>query len=244
MSEENKTLEEPNLKIKKSKKERIRFGWLDQFRGLVIIMFIIQTIAWKFSEDPANILTPLMSPYLNHGFRYAEFTRPLITFIDLGQQIFIFLVGFMQAYAVLKRRKKGYTTKKIWVHIGKRFGIMMALSILHVYVAEDSRYIWYMFFGGTLANIAWAGLAAGIVAQYLPKGDHRLLVGLGLMALHTLMYAFPGIRGWRGVGLEFPFQMINHMAIGCIAAAFTAWMFTNEGEVNESSCDSSLEHHR
>ena len=229
--------EEPNLKLtaKKPKKERVRFGWLDQFRGLVIIMFIIQTVAWKFSDDPANILTPLMSPLLNHGFRYANFDRPLITFIDLGQQIFIFLVGYMQAFAVLKRRKKNYTTKALWLHIGKRFGIMIMLSALHVYVAEDSRYIWYMFFGGTLANIAWAGLAAGIVALYLLKGDHRLFVGLGLMTIHTICYAIPGIRALEGAGLEFPFQMINHMAIGCIAAGFTAWMFTDDGKVKEES---------
>ncbi|MHA1745171.1 MAG: hypothetical protein ACTSWW_04165 [Promethearchaeota archaeon] len=228
--------EEPNLKLnaKKPKKERVRFAWLDNFRGLVIVMFIIQTVAWKFSDDPANILTPLMSPFLNHGFRYANFDRPLITFIDLGQQIFIFLVGYMQAFAVLKRRQKGFTTKQLWLHIGKRFGIMMVLSTLHVF-ADKGWDTWSVFFGGTLGNIAWAGLAAGIVAMYLPKGDHRLLVGLGMMAIHTICYAFPGIVAWEGAGLEFPFQVINHMAIGCIAAAFTAWMFTDEGKVNESS---------
>jgi predicted acyltransferase len=235
MSEENTTLEEPNLKIKNPKKERVRFGWLDQFRGLVIILFIIQTVAWKFSADPANILTPLMSPYLNHGFRYADFARPLITFIDLGQQIFIFLVGFMQAFAVLKRRQKGYSTKKIWIHIGKRFGIVMVLSILLTFAQPHGYNTWEAFFLGTLANIAWAGLAAGIVALYLPKGDKRLVVGLVLMVIHTICYAFPGIREWEGAGLEFPFTVINHMAISCIAAAFTAWIFTDDGKVKEQS---------
>jgi len=163
MSEELK-IDETDKKAKKEKKKKFRFEWLDQFRGLIIILYIIQTSAWLFSMDPADGIMPIMAPALNHGFEYADFERPLITMIDLGQQIFIFLVGFMQAFAVLKRKEKGLTDGKIWLHIGKRFVLVMILSVIHSYVKPEMGELnsYFIIAEGTLANIAWAGLAAGI----------------------------------------------------------------------------------
>ena len=42
------------------RKNRIRFEWLDQFRGIVIVLFIVQTFAYAFSSD---IILP---PMVNH----------------------------------------------------------------------------------------------------------------------------------------------------------------------------------
>ncbi|QEE16101.1 DUF5009 domain-containing protein [Promethearchaeum syntrophicum] len=231
MSEELK-IEETEKKEKKEKKSKIRFEWLDQFRGIIIILFIIQTCAWIFSNDPANGIMPLMAPALNHGFKYADYERPLITMIDLGQQIFIFLVGFMQAFAVLKRKDKGLSDGKIWIHIGKRFVLVMILSVLHGLAADkfDSYFILAL---GTLANIAWAGLAAGIAALYIPKPKFRLIVGLGVMLLQSILYIFEGLHEWEAGAWEFPFMTINHIAIGLVASAFTLWFLNPKGEINE-----------
>ncbi|MHA1718785.1 MAG: hypothetical protein ACTSXK_04605, partial [Promethearchaeota archaeon] len=219
-------------KEKKEKKKRIRFEWLDQFRGLVIILFIVQTCAWLFSGDPANGVMPLMAPALNHGWKYANYARPLITLIDLGQQIFIFLVGFMQAFAVLKRKEKGFTDGKIWLHILKRFVLVMVLSVIHG-LAGDSFNSYFIIAHGTLANIAWAGLAAGIAALYIKDPKYRLISGLGVMLIHSILYMIPSLIAWEAGSWRFPFLTINHIAIGLIASAYTLWFLTPKGEINE-----------
>jgi hypothetical protein len=231
MSEELK-IDETDKKEKKEKKKKFRFEWLDQFRGLIIILFIIQTSAWLFSMDPANDIMPIMAPALNHGFEYADYRRPLITMIDLGQQIFIFLVGFMQAFAVLKRKEKGLSDGKIWLHIGKRFVLVMILSVLHG-LAGEHFHTYFILAEGTLANIAWGGLAAGIAALYIPKPKFRLIAGLGVMLVHSILYMFEGLLDWRAGNWHFPFAAINHIAIGLIASAFTLWFLTPKGEINE-----------
>lgn len=230
MSEELK-IDETDKKEKNEKKIKYRFEWLDQFRGLIIILFIIQTCSWLFDTNE-GWLFPLMGPALNHGFRYADLERPLITMIDLGQQIFIFLVGFMQAFAVLKRKDKGLTDGKIWMHIGKRFVLVMILSVLHAVAAEKLN-TYFILAEGTLANIAWAGLAAGIAALYIPKPKFRLIAGLGVMLVHSILYMFEGLIEWDTGSWSFPFAAINHIAIGVVASAFTLWFLTPKGEINE-----------
>ena len=74
---------------------------------------------------------PVLAPHLNHGYKYAQYARPLITIMDIGQQIFIFLVGFMQGFSIYRRRLKGLEQKLLWLHILKRFGLVILLSIIH-----------------------------------------------------------------------------------------------------------------
>ncbi len=230
---EEKPEKKENLKQKKPKKPR--FEWLDQFRGLVILLFIVQTMAWKFSGDPVNGILPAIAPHLNHGYKFFKFTRPIITIMDVGQHVFIFLVGFMQGFAILKRKQKNAEPKQLWLHIGKRFLLVILLSVVHSFGAGHGFDVYFIFFNGTMANIAWAGLAAGIAMLYIPKADHRLLVGLGFMLLHSILYAIPGINEWQSGDWEFPYKVINHFAIGIIATSYTSWFFTPEGKINKDT---------
>ena len=172
---------EDKKNLKQAKPKKPRFEWLDQFRGLVILLFIVQTVAYLFSGDPITGIMPAVAPHLNHGFKYARFERPLITIMDIGQQIFIFLVGFMQGFAILKRKRKNAEMKQLWLHIIKRFLLVIVLSIVHSFGAGHGFDVYFIFFNGTMANIAWAGLAAGIAMLYIPKADYRLIVGLGFI---------------------------------------------------------------
>lgn len=47
----------------------VRFDWLDQFRGLLILIFIIQTVGTHLLNE---IGFPIFAPHLNHGDSYAE----------------------------------------------------------------------------------------------------------------------------------------------------------------------------
>ncbi|MHA1673327.1 MAG: hypothetical protein ACTSYI_06845 [Promethearchaeota archaeon] len=229
---EEKTKKE---KLKKDKTKKKRFEWLDQFRGLIIILFIVQTMAYLFSGDPLNGIVPAIAPHLNHGYKFFKFERPIITIMDIGQQIFIFLVGFMQGFAILRRMGKNTDQKQLWLHIIKRFLLVIFLSIVHSFGKGEGFNVYFIFFEGTMANIAWAGLAAGIAAIYIPKADHRLFVGLGFMLIHSILYAIPNLNAWESGDWYFPYRVINHIAIGIVATAYTSWFFTQEGEINKET---------
>ncbi|MHA1611260.1 MAG: hypothetical protein ACTSVZ_12250 [Promethearchaeota archaeon] len=235
---ENSIENEEKLKISKPKKDKtkkMRFEWLDQFRGLVILLFIVQTMAYLFSGDPINGIVPAIAPHLNHGYQFFKFDRPIITIMDIGQQIFIFLVGFMQGFAIFKRMDKNADQKQLWIHIIKRFLLVIILSIIHSFGKGEGFNTYFIFFEGTMANIAWAGLAAGIAALYIPKADHRLFVGLGFMLIHSILYAIPGLNEWKSGDWKFPYSVINHIAIGIIATAYTSWFFTKEGKISKET---------
>jgi hypothetical protein len=216
---------------------RIRFEWLDQFRGIVIILFIVQTFAYKFSSD---IILP---PMVNHGYKFWDFGAgfpKIITLIDIGQQIFIFLVGFMQAFAVMKRFQKTDEKWRIFLHILFRAGLVWILAVIHVGVADGFGAWELMVYGGTLANIAWAGLAAGVAALFFKKGDFRFWIGFGLMLCTTAVWIMvepmsPYSPLFTNDFLVSILPTLGHIEIGIIAAAVAGWIFHEDGSVNEGN---------
>jgi hypothetical protein len=246
-----------NPELKLPKKPIQRFEWLDQFRGIVIMLFIIAAITWILSGDftalgsnqYTNVRLPVGPSYLNHGWKWADTPEgwpQMITIIDIGQQIFIFLVGFMQAFSFI-RRKTTNSEKDALIHIIRRFFIIMALAFLdEILIGQISdgfdinTWNWYgWFWHGTLGNIAWASLAGGLVAFSVRKADTRFLIGMGILLLHAILYAIPAVVEWRWLYPEnqtffrIPFETIGHVAIAIIGAAFTGWMFDENREVSE-----------
>jgi predicted acyltransferase len=116
---EDHILQEPLKKENRTRGRNNRFEWLDQFRGAVIILYIVQTFAYAYSGNLGSGIAPILPSMLNQGYMYAQFSDMpnIITLIDIGQQIFIFLVGFMQGYAVMKRFQKTDEKWRILLHI-------------------------------------------------------------------------------------------------------------------------------
>ena len=234
MSKNNDDITENSSEDIRNKKKKVRFEWLDQFRGVVIILFAVQTLAWSLNGKPADLaagLYPILPPWVNHGWRFAAYSGipDMITLIDLGQAIFIFLVGFMQAFAVLKRKQKSDSDKEVWIHLIKRFLLIMMLNIVHMAASGDLDNVKKLLLTGTLAQIGWAGLMAGIVSMYIAEGDKRLIVGGSIMLVHSILYAINMFEPLSGV----PFDLINHIAVAIFAAAFAQWVLKADGTVNE-----------
>lgn len=230
--EEKEKKQEESPKIK----QKIRFDWLDQFRGIVIILFIVQTLAWTLNGNPSDLAAgqyPVIAPWLNHGWKFASYDGipEMITLIDLGQQIFIFLVGFMQGFAILKRKQRA-EENLVWKHLAWRFFGIVGLNVLHMIVSGDIN-AYSMIFGGTLAQIAWAGLAAGLAALYIENADKRLLLGLGIMVVHSILFEIPILNDWSAGSFRMPYNNINHVAIAIVASAFTLYYFNRDATINE-----------
>jgi predicted acyltransferase len=204
----------------------IRFEWLDQFRGLVILLFTVQTLAYAlFDKTGIHVI----APHLNHGYKYAtiEGGPNIITLIDLGQDIFLFLVGFMAAFSMLKIIARDTGSKDVWIRIIRRFVAIMILNAIHMAVAGrlDAK---HLLFGGTLATIAWVGLIAMIVTLYIKEPDKRIIIAaaiFGIQILIDLLFKVDNIY----------ISYFGDIGVGIMATAFSGWMFTKEGTVIEEN---------
>ena len=236
-------MSEEKIEVEPKRKEHLhkRYEWLDQFRGLIIIFLIISVITWPLSGDFVGYITPIGPPLLNHGFQYYKGYPAIITIIDIGQQIFMFILGYVGFIAFTSRReKKGVGAA--WKHGLIRVAVLYALAFL------DDGLIGGLLFGdgipwdevlwyGTLANLAIGSFAAYLFTYLIPKNaDKRLFVCIGIMIVHAILYATPIFehKGLGGTGtLTFPFNALNHAAIAIAGTCFSQWykMDSNDPDV-------------
>ena len=209
----------------------VRYEWLDQFRGLIIIFLIISVVTWELSGNFGLAIPPIGPPLLNHGYKYYNGYPPMITIIDIGQQIFMFVMGFGAYLAFTSRReKKG--TGAAWKHGLIRVGLLYALAfiddgLLGGLISDGTipwdEVLWY----GTFANLAIGTFAAYIATYLIPKSaDKRIFVSIAIMVIHSILYA-SGIFDYKGPlpggSIMFPFNALNHAAIAIAATCFSQW---------------------
>ncbi|MFX0000974.1 MAG: hypothetical protein ACFE9Q_12300 [Candidatus Hodarchaeota archaeon] len=210
-----------------------RWEWLDQFRGMILIFLIISVITWQLSGDPTigSGDQPIGSPLLNHGFQYFEGFPALITIIDIGQQIFMFVLGLGAYLAFTSRRdKKG--VKEAWKHGIIRVAILYGIAFLDDglfggLIANGeipwNEVLWY----GTLANLAIGSFAAYLAVYLIPKeADKRIIVTVGILVIHAVLYAFPNVFQQHSPStgtIVFPWNALNHTAIAIAGTCFCQW---------------------
>ncbi len=209
-----------------------RYEWLDQFRGLIIIFLIISVITWPLTGDPTGSGdTWIGPPLLNHGFQYLNGWPPIITIIDIGQQIFMFILGFVGYIAFTSRReKKG--AKAAWKHGLIRVAVLYALAFIDDGLVggliSDGNIPWdEVLWYGTLANLAIGTFAAYLFTYLMPKNaDRRMIIAVVMMIIHAGLYA-TGIFDYKGPlpsgEILFPFNAFNHAAIAIAATCFSQW---------------------
>ncbi|NHJ46618.1 MAG: hypothetical protein FK733_02410 [Asgard group archaeon] len=204
----------------------VRFEWLDQFRGLCMLILIIQTVgAYLINE----IGFPVFAPHLNHGVLYAEILGwpPLITLIDAGKHIFIFLVGFMAAFTVDKLMKKGKKAGVVWFRIIRRLIAVLAINLI-AFSVGDTLAARDILLDSTLAYIAWVGFIVAVISYFIKKADLRFFLGLIPFVVQFIIDFFLDLDSmWM--------NLMGLVGIGLIASAFAGWMLKVDGTVDESS---------
>jgi hypothetical protein len=209
----------------------VRYEWLDQFRGLIIVILIISVVTWELSGNFGLGIPPIGPPLLNHGYKYYNGYPPIITIIDIGQQIFMFVMGFGAYLAFTSRReKKGI--EAAWKHGLIRVAVLYTLAfiddgLLGGLISDGTipwdEVLWY----GTFANLAIGTFAAYLATYLMPKSaDKRMILSIAIMVIHSLLYA-SGIFEYKGPltggSIIFPFNAFNHAAIAIAATCFSQW---------------------
>jgi hypothetical protein len=208
-----------------------RFDWLDQFRGVVVLLLIISTITWPLSANLASGEALIGPTFLNHGWRYANYDPAMITIIDIGQQIFMFVMGFV-AYIAFSSRLEKKGAKEAWKHGLIRVAILYIIAFLDDGLIGGDLleggigWISNVLYNGTLANLAIGSLAAMVGVYFIKDADKRILLGIGIMVFHAIFYEIPVFDTYfsTGGGIDFPFNALNHAAIAIIATCFSQWL--------------------
>lgn len=217
-----------------------RWEWVDQFRGLVVVFLVIAAITWILSGghingvgDPNN--PPIGPTYLNHGWKFAEFNGwpNIITLIDLGQQILMFIVGFVGALAYYHHREKEGELGA-FIHILRRFTALMFFAMLVDELFDGNLIIsdWNLvsvFWTGTFPNLAWGSLIGLIAVMVLKhKPNQRCLIAAVIMICYSVMFAIPELQTWAWMDgnrkiFEIPWNTINHVAIAIFGTCTYDW---------------------
>lgn len=211
-----------------------RYEWLDQSRGIVSIMYIFAIITYRMSGDPI-LGSPQLGPtFLNHGYKYYNGVTPIITIIDVGQQIFMFVMGFVAYLAFTSRiEKKGGVSAALYG--ARRVILLFALSFLEAVVEYPSRHHirWgEVFYEGTLAKLAIGAFAAYLAMGLVRNANLRFLLGISMLALHAMLYASPFFHHYGFLDgplnlLPFPFGAVGLASIAVIATCFAQWVWTH-----------------
>lgn len=230
-----------------------RHNWLDQFRGLCVLLYIIAVLTWGLSGDVHEGILPVGPTYYNHGWAISMFYYsstsflpsqfpPLITIIDLGQPVLVCLVGIMQAYSY-QRRKAVWGSRAARNHVIMRVALLFGCSV----ILEDmllTRGLFVAFFDGAFAGLAWASLFGAWASTWTLKGDKLVGVGIGITLLHAILYAIPRMNTWT-VGQDWymvgiPWKMINLSALAIIGAGYKVYLFDESGVMRKNAFKSKI----
>ena len=208
-----------------------RYDWLDQARGLIVLLLLVSMPTSEYAGDFLTGDPFLGPPMLNHGYEYFDGYPQIITFIDVGQALFLFVLGFVGYTAFTSRwRKRGGRTA-FWYSL-RRVGILYVLSFIDAILVSylsSGRAHWDDFiYNGTFALIAIGSLAGFLSIALCPNADRRFGIAVGLTMAHALLYAFPILdqRTWfdNVLGLpRFPFGALGLSSMAIAGTCFGQW---------------------
>lgn len=215
-----------------------RYDWLDQARGFVVLLLIISMPTSEYAGDLLTGDPVLGPPMLNHGYEYFDGDPAITTFIDSGQALFLMIMGFVGYTAFTSRLRKRGVNAAFW-YCARRVGVLYALASIDCVLLElatSGKPKWADFFyNGTFAMIALGTLCAFLSIVVIPNADRRMLFSVGLIMLHSLLYAFPLFdhHTWYDNILalpKFPFGTLGMCAMAIAGSSFGQWHAMDPGD--------------
>jgi len=106
-----------------------RIYWIDHARGFIMIWFVITLFlpTW-LREGPFRF-------FLEHPEN--ETTTHIMNLFDVGTPAFIVLMGFLMPLSFFKRKERD-GVKKAVTHIAIRYGVILILGLIGVYIVQGT----------------------------------------------------------------------------------------------------------
>jgi hypothetical protein len=162
----------------------------------------------------------------------------LITFIDVGQALFVFIMGFAGYTAFTSRLYKRGPGSAVG-YVARRVLLLYALAALDSILLNSLKRggpDWAAFFyGSTFSGIALGALAAFVATALCPNADRRIFIAGILLLVHALLFEFPLFDRYTWFDdvwgfPKFPFMAAGQCVIGIAGSCFGQWHATNPAE--------------
>jgi len=225
-----------------------RYLWLDQARGVVALLFIVSAITWSHRGD-LLLEKPTLGPtWLDHGYNYYNGSPPIITIIDVGQPIFLFLVGF-SGYIAFSSRLRNKSRWAACRYAVRRVLALYLLSIAGQLIADlgggapaDWRSLleqfnWKaVFLTDVLAVIALGAASTYLSVLLISSADWRAWFALALLVVHAFLQAMlvaehqpfiDSVLGWP----QWSFRVLSLSALSILGSSFGQWIHDAPGEM-------------
>jgi hypothetical protein len=199
-----------------------RFGFVDQFRGIVILLFVIADITWSWSGDILGGVLPVGPTWLNHGWKFYDYpAKELITLIDIGQMLFVFVMGLMLPMTWRSHKEHGgtgYAIGQLLIRLGWFYLIAGVM---------DEFDLKAMFLTNTFAVLAASMVVATLVAAIVKDPNIRFYVNIVLMGALTVLYALPDVKTGLGsiFGLSSGIEVVPLNLLGASIVAIQGGIF-------------------
>ncbi len=201
-----------------------RYDWLDQFRGMVIVFLIIASLTWEFSSSDFSLAPPLGPTWLNHGWQFFNQQPAMITIIDMGSQIFMFMLGISMGLSFRSKVEKkglGYAWLNVLFRVFTFFWISQVISVefdfpLFKIIALG---IWVVI---TVVAAVFRNMKKYRDTIYRPAiGLIWALVSIGLWCVQARLPTVIGSGYFWGT---FFVEAMAHLAWGTLFAAIFVWL--------------------
>ncbi|MCP4764339.1 MAG: hypothetical protein GY870_21375 [archaeon] len=224
INENNKEQEQNLTKLEKNRIDGLlhkRYKWIDQARGLTIIFLFISSFTWIFGGDLAEVIpiNPVGPTWLNHGWEYFEGQVSMITIIDIGAQIFMFILGITVPISFRsKLKKKG--TSYAWIKVGTRFFAFLWMNILTRFAFDF----------GTIGLIGMViFLITTIICIYFglvknKDSDKKATFGFIWSVLACISFFMMGMEAGLTIWESFFGEALAHLAWGTLGASLGVFL--------------------
>ncbi len=201
-----------------------RFGFIDQFRGLIILLFVVADITWTWSGNIAGVppVFPVGPTWLNHGWRFYDFNaKEMITIIDIGQMLFVFVMGLMLPMTWRSHKEHGGTGYAIGQLLIRLGWFYLIAGVMDDFDPKA------MFLRNTFAVLAASMVVATLVAALVPDPNKRFKVNIALMVTLTVLYALPVVRQAEQMvfGVDTAIEIIPLNLLGASIVAIQGGIF-------------------
>ncbi|MBN2157043.1 MAG: hypothetical protein JW776_13450 [Candidatus Lokiarchaeota archaeon] len=226
-------MNDPPIKINETHKQfhslHPRYRWLDQLRGVIVFFLLIAFLTWQFSSTlglglPFGV-PPLGPTWMNHGFKYSNSNPPIITVIDMGSSLFMFVLGISSAISFNSKSKK-IGLWYAWVSgISRFFALLWVNQVTKIFyrILPD----WKLTRFDVICILSWIFITTLTIILRITlfkKSNEKILLMLGWSVLSVIIW-FPTVE--ENIWTIFFNETLAYLAWASLFAVFFLTLVKN-----------------
>lgn len=162
--------------------KKIRFDYIDQFRGLIVILMLVDHSSYYLNSiwKTLNDFDPLFPSWGQFAIRYVSY---------LCAPGFLIIAGAMVWWAYHKRINKGESSKKVKWHLIQRALFLVLLQMTWVNASWSGFQHFRLWHFGIISSIGFSILLLTLIIHM--RWQIRLIIGVAILLIHPFLLRIP-----------------------------------------------------